>query len=115
MIKRIKAKAPDRRQITPSEVWFEVPAENIGRASTFYTSLFGSKIGGMPGRPIVNWVGDFSLHELAARVEDLGGEVCLSKRAALQMGYFVICRDTEGQMFRLWETTATDNKCALVS
>ena len=98
------------RQIEPTAVWFEVPAENVGRARTFYGALFGGKIGGRAKGPIVNCVNDSSVHELAARVERLGGEICLSKEAALQMGYFVICRDSEGQMFRLWGTAGTQNK-----
>lgn len=107
MTTRTRAKRQRQRHAEPSAVWFEVAAQNVGNARTFYDALFGAKIGGVPGEPIVNCVNDSSVHELAARVEDLGGEICLSKRAALQLGHFVICRDTEGQMFRLWETRDT--------
>jgi predicted enzyme related to lactoylglutathione lyase len=36
-------------------------------------------------------------------VKKLGGEVCLPKTAVPQMGYFAMCKDTEGNAFALWE------------
>lgn len=32
-------------------VWFEIPADNTGRAKKFYASLFGWKIAPFPGMP----------------------------------------------------------------
>ena len=44
-----------------------------------------------------------SVDESAAKVEKLGGTICKPKTAVPQMGYFAICRDTEGNEFALWE------------
>ena len=64
--------------------------------------------GGMMGRkhprqPITNYVLVKSVNQSAAKVEKLGGTVCMEKTAVPQMGYFAICQDTEGNMFALWE------------
>lgn len=117
-------------QSTSSLVWFEIPADNPERAKSFYGSLFGWKIelfpgmtdywhidtgggddtldGGLitrkhPQQPITNYVSVSSVDESAAKVETLGGKICKPKTAVPQMGYFVICQDTEGNEFALWE------------
>ena len=112
-------------------VWFEIPADNVERARTFYGKLFGWKITEMPGGPkpywiidtgdgdhtrnggmmerqhaghtITNYVAVPSVDEAAAKVEKLGGNICMEKTAVPQMGYFVICKDTEKNTFALWE------------
>jgi predicted enzyme related to lactoylglutathione lyase len=113
-------------------VWFEIPADNVERARTFYNKLFGWKIekfpgaaakpywlintgsddpsrnGGMlerqhPGHSITNYIGVASVDEAAARVEKLGGTICMEKTVVPEMGYFVICTDTENNTFALWE------------
>jgi uncharacterized protein len=56
-----------------------------------------------PQQPITNYVLVPSVDEAAAKVEKLGGKVVRPKTAVLQMGYFVICRDTENNEFALWE------------
>jgi predicted enzyme related to lactoylglutathione lyase len=38
-----------------------------------------------------------------AKVEKLGGKVCMPNTAVPQMGYFAICQDTEHNTFALWE------------
>jgi predicted enzyme related to lactoylglutathione lyase len=113
--------------------WFEIPADNPDRAKKFYSSLFGWKIEKFPGvtdywhidtggaddtldgglmtrkhpqQSITNYVAVASVEESAAKVEKLGGTICKSKTAVPQMGYFVICRDTEGNEFALWEVDA---------
>ena len=116
---------------TPSNiVWFEIPADNPKRAKKFYESLFGWKIKAFPGmtdywhidtgggddtpdggmmvrkhpkQPITNYVAVASVDKAAATVEKLGGTICKSKTTVPQMGYFVICQDTEDNMFALWE------------
>jgi predicted enzyme related to lactoylglutathione lyase len=35
--------------------------------------------------------------ESAAKVEKLGGKICMSKTAVPQMGYFAVCQDTEDE------------------
>ena len=36
--------------------------------------------------------------------EKLGGKVCMGKTAVPEMGYFVLCNDTENNQFALWES-----------
>lgn len=110
--------------------WFEIPADDPERARKFYGSLFGWKIekflgvedywhidtggaddtpdGGLmtrkhPQQPITNYVSVASVTKAMAKVEKLGGTICKSKTAVPHMGYFAICRDTEGNEFALWE------------
>ena len=122
-------------------VWFEIPADDIQRARTFYSELFGWKIkafpemqdywhidtggddhtpdGGLmarkhPGHPVTNYVNVASVTKSAEKVEKLGGKICVSKTAVPQMGYFVICQDTENNIFALWEMdedAKQKNKC----
>ena len=113
-------------------VWFEIPADNIDRARTFYGKLFGWKIekfpgpttkpywlidtgsddpsrnGGMlerqfPDHTITNYIAVPSVEAAAAKVEKLGGTICMGKTAVPQMGYFIICNDTEENQLALWE------------
>ena len=113
-----------------SIVWFEIPADNVERARTFYGALFGWKIEKFPGmtdywhidtgggedtpdgglmarkqprQAITSYVNVESVAKSAAKVEKLGGKVCVPKTAVPQMGYFVVCQDTENNTFALWE------------
>ena len=114
-----------------SIVWFEVPADNVERATKFYGELFGWKIekmsgpmeywrmdtGGSDGSPdggvmkrqnpehrgITNYIGVASVDESAAKVEKLGGKVFIRKTAVPKMGYFVVCQGMENNVFALWE------------
>jgi len=136
MSKKAKAKpsAVKKTRAASSIVWFEIPADNPERAKKFYGSLFGWNIklfpgmkeywhidtggsddtpdGGMivrkhPEQPITNYVSVKSVTESLAKVEKLGGKVCMSKTVVPQMGYFAICQDTENNMFALWEMSAS--------
>jgi uncharacterized protein len=114
----------------PSIVWFEIPADNVERARKFYSTLFSWKIemfpgpkeywhidtggsedspdGGMmerqsPQHGVTNYVNVASVTKSAAKVQKLGGKVIMPKTAVPQMGYFIICLDTENNLFALWE------------
>jgi uncharacterized protein len=130
MATRTKTRALEKPQ-SASIVWFEVPADDLGRAKKFYGSLFGwsfAKIpaaiddywhidtggkdatpdGGLmprmhPKQSITNYVSVPSVTVAMKKVEKLGGTVCTSKTAVPRMGYFAICQDTEGNTFALWE------------
>ena len=129
-----KPKAVKKNGAASSIVWFEIPADNPERAKKFYGSLFGWNIklfpgmteywhidtgggddtpdGGMiarkhPEQPITNYISVKSVTKSMAKVEKLGGKVCMSKTAVPQMGYFAICQDTENNMFALWEMSAS--------
>jgi len=114
----------------PGIVWFEIPADDIPCAKKFDASLFGCKINAMPHmqdylhmdtggadaspdgalmkrmhsrHTITNYVSVASVTKAAAKVTKLGGTVCREKTTVPAMGYFAICRDTEGNEFALWE------------
>lgn len=126
----VRIKQPKKNRITPSLVWFEIPADNLERAKKFYHGLFGWNIspfpqmqdylhidtggedaspdGGMmprkhPEHTITNYILVESVDRSAAKVQELGGSICMPKTAVAEMGYFVICRDTENNTFALWE------------
>ena len=130
MSRKTKTKKSRNSRITSSIVWFEIPADNPERAKKFYSKLFGWKInkfpgmsdywhidtggrdetpdGGLmrrkhPGQPITNYVIVASVDKAAAQVEKLGGTICMERTEVPQMGFFVICQDTENNMFALWE------------
>jgi len=117
-----------------SIVWFEIPADNVERAKSFYGSLFGWKTEKMPGpmeywhvdtggsndspdggimkrqnphQGITNYISVPSVDEFTAKVQKLGGKVFMPKTAVPQMGYFAVCRDTENNVFALWEMNET--------
>jgi hypothetical protein len=122
-----------KKKTAASIVWFEIPADDLTRAKAFYTKLFGWKMTpfpGMPGgkqyfhidtggadaspdggmmsrnysrEPITNYIMVPSVSKAAAKVEKLGGKICKPKTAVPQMGYLVVCEDTEGNTFALWE------------
>src|SRR5688572_944146 len=121
-----KPKAKEAHSI----VWFEIPADNVERAKSFYSTLFGWKINKFPGtkeywhidtgggdqtpdggmmkrqhppHTITNYILVPSVDQFAAKVEKLGGIICMPKTAVPQMGYFVVCQDPENNMFALWE------------
>lgn len=56
-----------------------------------------------PQQAITQYVSVPSVTKSMAKVEKLGGTVCVPKTAVPQMGYFAICQDTEGNTFALWE------------
>jgi predicted enzyme related to lactoylglutathione lyase len=108
-----------------SIVHFQIPADDIQRARTFYSQLFGWKIekvqgmeyygidtfglmGGMmkrmqPDRQIISYIGVPSIDESTVKVEKLGGKVIEPKTAISGMGYYAVCMDTENNVFGLLE------------
>src|SRR5262245_30663692 len=97
-----------RTTTTSNLIWFEIPADNIDRAKAFYSALFGWKIGafqGMkdywhidtgggddtpdgglmarrhPGQSMTSYINVESLTKSVAKVEKLGGKICVSKTA----------------------------------
>ena len=115
---------------TAGVCWFEIPADNLGRAKKFYGDLYGWDITPFPGMPdyqhidtsgadaspdgalmarkqpgqtITNYVSVASVDQYAAKIEKLGGKICMGRTAVPQMGYFAICQDTEQNVFGIWE------------
>lgn len=119
-----------KKKTAASIVWFDIPTDDLARAQTFYKKLFGWKIspfrgmkdflhidtggadaspdGGMmprkqPGHTVTNYINVPSVSRFAAKIEKLGGKICMAKTAVPEMGYFAICQDTEKNMFGIWE------------
>ena len=119
-----------KKKTAANLVWFEIPADDPARAKGFYGKLFGWKInplphmadywhldtggpdaspdGGLmkrahPQQPITQYISVPSVTRFGAKVEKLGGKICVAKTAVPQMGYFAVCQDTEGNTFALWE------------
>jgi predicted enzyme related to lactoylglutathione lyase len=113
-----------------SIVWFDIPADDLKRAQSFYKKLFGWKItpfpamkdylhidtGGAdaspdgavmsrkhPGHTTTNYILVPSVDKFSAKIKKLGGEICMPKTAVEGMGYFAICNDTENNSFAIWE------------
>jgi hypothetical protein len=112
-------------------VRFEIGADDPVRASRFYANLFGWTFqpwqggaedywilvtgpsdqprinGGMFIRkgPVghVNTVDVKDLDAAAARVVELGREIVLQKTAIPGVGYNMVCKDTEGSIFGLYQ------------
>jgi len=130
---KAKSSKTAKNRTSASIVWFEIPADDAGRAKKFYSQLFGWKInkfpdmddywhidtgggddtpdGGMmkrkhPGQGITNYIAVASVEAASAKIEKLGGKICMPKTAVPEMGYFAICQDTESNMFAIWERTS---------
>jgi len=130
MSSKTKSKKGHKTRTPASIVWFEIPADNPGRARKFYGKLFGWKINRFPGmsdywhidtggsedtpdggmmtrqhpeQTITNYVAVASVDKSAGQVKKLGGKICMGKTAVPGMGYFVLCEDTEKNIFALWE------------
>jgi uncharacterized protein len=117
--------------LNTSIVHFEIPAEDLHRAKTFYSKLFGWKIEGVPMQGmdymmidtyglgggmmkrmqpdlhIMDYFGVPSVDEYSSKVEKLGGKILVPKKAVPGMGYLAICVDTENNTFGIWETDHT--------
>ncbi|MCG7841102.1 MAG: VOC family protein [Methanomassiliicoccales archaeon] len=116
----------------PTIVHFDVPAEDIKRASRFYSELFGWKIEPMPGpmeyygigtqdlegKPsvgggmgkrqegdsgMVNYFGVDSIDSYVKKLERLGGKVLMPRNEIPGYGFLAVCLDTEGNKFGLWQ------------
>lgn len=115
-------------------VHFEIPADDVQRATKFYSTVFGWKFekwegqqdywfietgpkeqpginGGMykrqaPGN-YVNTVDVPSLEEAIGIVTRAGGKIVMPKTTVPGVGYFASCLDTEGNVFSIMQF---DNK-----
>jgi predicted enzyme related to lactoylglutathione lyase len=110
-------------------VHFEIPAGDTAKASEFWGGLFGWQWQSFPGSPTEYLMTRFSdttggaiyapdppnkrgtrvyfdvddVNAGAARVKELGGEAGEAMPVP-GMGWFSICKDTEGNEFGLWQT-----------
>ena len=111
-------------------VWFDIRAHNIKRAQKFYGELFGWKFEQMAGMEYwridlggenaltkgglgkatkrqngyLNFVLVKSVARATVKVKKLGGKVITARTVVPGHGIFAVCRDTEKNVFALWET-----------
>jgi predicted enzyme related to lactoylglutathione lyase len=107
-------------------VHWEFPADDAGRAKSFWNSLFGWDFqeyegsgyhmtqstdpgGALQGRQegqtgVTVYFDTDDVSAAADKVTSLGGTVLMPKSLVPGMGYFAICHDTEGNTFGLWES-----------
>ena len=131
MAKKVQKRKATSSTMPASICWFEVPADDLGRAKKFYSSLFGWKFAKLPAavrnywhidtggkdaspdggvfprmhpkQTITVYVSVPSVDKAMAKVKKLGGILCAGKTAVPGMGYFAICADQEENVFALWE------------
>jgi predicted enzyme related to lactoylglutathione lyase len=114
-------------------VHFDVPAEDVQRAKTFYEKLFDWQIEPVPGpmeyyniltkdengiegvaggmgkranqnKKITNYIGVSSVDEHIIKIQDLGGKIIMPKTTIPGFGYLATFIDTEGNTLGIWET-----------
>ena len=125
-----KPKGGKASKMSSSNVWFEIPADNVERAKKFYGALFGWKIEKFPGQmeywhidtggsedspdggmmarkhaqqTVTNYILVSAVESAARKVEKLGGKIYMGKTPVPGMGYFAVCTDPENNMFAVWE------------
>jgi predicted enzyme related to lactoylglutathione lyase len=117
-----RATSVDGTTTSGTIVWFELPADDTGRAQDFYGRLFGWRLEPFPGRPEyymageaggaimpadgekgpVVYFGVMDLDSVIALVRELGGTAG-SRRDVAGLGSYAHCTDTEGNRFGLWQ------------
>lgn len=114
-----------------SHVKFEIPADDLKRASEFYKAVFGWSTMDLPfnyvildthGKPVnpmassggISPRNDFvkapvliipvdSIDETAKKIKDAGGEALNGKQQVGDFGFSMYIKDTEGSTMCLWE------------
>ena len=112
-------------------VHFEIPAEDVSRASKFYADVFGWTFhkwdgpmeyhmistgpdgqpginGGMmprrdPQQPVVNTVDVADLDESIEKVTSAGGQIVVPKMPIPGVGWLAYFKDTEGHIFGIMQ------------
>lgn len=103
-------------------IHFEIPADDLERASTFYKELFSWDIkaapgfedyrtvttnglnGGImkrsnPGTPIINYINVEDIDAYLTKLEQLGGQIIMPKMPIPGIGWNAVVKDTEGNTF----------------
>ncbi len=119
----------------PSIIHFDISADNVQRAKSFYEKLFGWKIEKFPASPkeyylietsaasgekaigggitkrekvyqkITNFIQVNSINKSIRKVKELGGRIIEPKTSIPAIGYIAGCEDTEGNIFGIMEIT----------
>jgi uncharacterized protein len=126
-VQRWAAPRRERRNMAGQMVHVEIPAGNTSKAREFWGGLFGWEFQEYPGSPTEYHMTRFSdtqggaisgteddkrgprvyfdvddINSATSRVKDLGGEAN-DALPVPSMGWFSVCKDTEGNEFGLWQ------------
>ena len=96
----------EQRSFTPS--CLDVKLQDMQGMDYTMIDTYGTP-GGMYKRmtsdqQIMDHFGVPSVDEYSAKVEKLGGKIIVPKKAVPGWGYFVVCMDTENNVFSIFET-----------
>lgn len=90
----------------PMEYWMLATANNNNsKGGQTITGAVMEKQ--MPNEPITIYIDVNSVNDYAKKVEKLGGKIIKPKTEVPGYGWFVVCMDTENNIFALWEATNT--------
>src|SRR6266540_1617179 len=126
-------------ETSASIVWFEIPADNVERAKKFYGELFGWKIEKFPGpmeywhidtgggndtpdggllkrqnpghQGITNYIGVASVDQFVAKVQKLGGKICMPRPRCLRWATSPCARTPTTIRSAFGKRIKTQNKC----
>jgi uncharacterized protein len=111
-------------------VHFEIPADDTERANEFYAGVFGwdmkqfgdqdywfantgdPNVPGIngavmkrkhPQQPVVNSISVPSVDDYVKKVTEAGGQIVVPKFTVAGAGYLAFFKDTEGNIFGLWQ------------
>lgn len=121
----------------PKVIHFQIFADDIERAKKFYTSVFDWKMekinlnnvdhyfifskdyeqesfGHITKREqkidcIVDYIGVASIDESFKKIEENNGTIMIPKTPVNGYGWYALCRDSEGNIFGLWEEKKSDD------
>ena len=115
----------------PRPVHFEIPAHDVGRATSFFSNVFGWQFQGWGDgdyqiattgeesemgingavfkaaearQPIVNSIGVASIDSMVSKITAHGGAMIQAKQPVPGMGWYATFKDTEGNLHGLWES-----------
>jgi predicted enzyme related to lactoylglutathione lyase len=91
----------------PMEYWMFATANNNNNSKGGQTITGAVMEKQMPNEPITIYIDVNSVNDYAKKVEKLGGKVIKPKTEVPGYGWFVVCMDTENNIFALWEATNT--------
>ena len=111
---------------------FEITADDPKRAAAFYTKAFGWEFNDMAGpftyllattgpkgetgidgaimdrqdhrQAVINTIGVDSVDASAKAVQQAGGQVITPKQPIEKIGWFAYCKDTEGNIFGIFQS-----------
>lgn len=117
----------------PRIVHFEIPADDVARATDFYSNVFGWNFSAFGGddyqlaqtgegegidgaimkkrdheQPVTNSIGVDSIDNYTEKITSAGGQIVVPKMEISGVGYLAYFKDTEGNIHGLWENLPSE-------